>query len=237
MQTSDGGPSTAVHSAANQLGAQMAHQQTAYVQWVGRMETILLSDYGKLSTVGTAVGSDLTWAWQPSTTIDSITALEAGARASAYSALIPVAYGGYNLKPGTTLTGSNDTSSYICDQPNYYNPHDKPFAPVLAQNQFHAATSFSTGGQQTDQAWVIASLPEWSTHSAQVITPTASLTDNIYGPQSTGSSGAYQYEPSWWRSTFNPPGHVTCNQYNSELDVNTLWSNHYPPPSIPPPLP
>ena len=55
MQTSDGGPSTAVHSAANQLGAQMAHQQTAYVQWVGRMETILLSDYGKLSTVGTAV--------------------------------------------------------------------------------------------------------------------------------------------------------------------------------------
>ena len=82
---------------------------------------------------------------------------------------------------------------------------------------------------------MIASLPEWSTHSAQVITPTASLTDNIYGPQSTGSSGAYQYEPSWWRSTFNPPGHVTCNQYNSELDVNTLWSNHYPPPSIPPP--
>ncbi len=87
---SNGGPAAEVTSTSENLAAQMAQQQGAYGQWVGQMEKILLYDYGKLSAVGTAIGNDPTWTWQPTTTADPVTALVANATASAYSALIPV---------------------------------------------------------------------------------------------------------------------------------------------------
>lgn len=239
MQTPGGGPADAVKTAANQLAAQMDDQQKAYLEWVYRMETILLADSGRLSAVGTAVGSDLSWAWQPGTTIDAITALDGGTRAAAYTALVPVAWGGYNLKPGANLTASNDVTSYICDEPANYPAHRTPFAGAPTENQFQAATSFSGSGTQTNQVWTFANLdPPWGTfNDAWASLPSTSITDKIYGKQSTGPDGAYQYGPSWWRATYNPPGHVTCQRGESSMDVNQVWSQHYPPPQIPQPLP
>ena len=45
--------------------------------------------------------------------------------------------------------------------------------------------------------------------------PTTQLTDDIYGPDSTGPDGARQYGPDWWRTTYNPPNGVQCNPPNS----------------------
>jgi hypothetical protein len=69
---------------------------------------------------------------------------------------------------------------------------------------------------------------------------TTSLTDDIYGDASTDPTvGAYQYEASWWRSTYNPPSHATCNQLPIP-DKDTAprpFSTAWPPPTVTPPLP
>jgi hypothetical protein len=231
-----GGPADSVTATADQLSDQMYHQQTAYLEWVNQAEDILVSDYGKLSAVGTAVGSDPSWDWTSSTTNTVITALDAGTRAAAYSALLPIAWGGWNLKPGDDLSGSNDVNSYICDEPNVYPQHTEPFAGALPQNQFHAATSF-TSGTEVDQVWLFADLGTWSVNGAPTTMPGGSLTDNIYGAASTGPEGAFQYQASWWRSTYNPPGLVTCQEGHDSMNVQVPWSLNYPPPSITPPLP
>jgi hypothetical protein len=59
--------------------------------------------------------------------------------------------------------------------------------------------------------------------------PTTSLTDNIYGPGSTGDEGAFEYGPAWWRRTYNPPGGVMCNPPHD----GTPWDA----PTIAPPPP
>jgi hypothetical protein len=235
-----GGPADSVTSTASQLSDQMYQQQTAYLEWVNQAEDILVSDYGKLSAVGTAVGSDPSWDWTSSTTNTVITALDAGTRAAAYSALLPIAWGGYNLKPGTNeqSSGSNDVATYICDEPSDYPAHYYPFAPAVPQNQFHAATSITSSGQETDQVWTFAKLVTWYYFSAaDASLPSTSLTDKIYGPQSTGSDGAFQYGPTWWRDTYNPPGHVTCQYVTGSTNVKDTISQNYPPPDITPPLP
>jgi hypothetical protein len=166
-----------------------------------------------------------------------VAALNAGARASAYSALLPVAWHGYDLKPGFNQTDSNDVTTLVCDEPANYPSHRTPFASALPANQFHAATGFTSSGQRSE-VWLFANTEPWTTGiDAWADMPTSSLTDNIYGPTSTGGAGAFQYGPAWWRSTYNPPGHATCGKGSGSLDVNQVWSQNYPPPNIAPPLP
>ena len=92
-------------------------------------ETIVPYDYGKLSAVGNAVGNDPAWTWQPTTTSQAITALQANATASAYSALIPVQWSGYNLTPDFVFqNSSNDVTTLSC-------------APPYQNYAFHSALS------------------------------------------------------------------------------------------------
>jgi hypothetical protein len=63
--------------------------------------------------------------------------------------------------------------------------------------------------------------------------PTTSLTDDIYGPGSTGADGAFQYGPNWWRTTYNRPGGVVC-WYQGE---GSGISGRSPIANIPSPLP
>ena len=66
---SSGAPADKVTTSAENLAGQMAQLQTAYIQWIGQMETTMLYDYGKLPAVGNAVGNDPAWTWQPTTTL------------------------------------------------------------------------------------------------------------------------------------------------------------------------
>ena len=223
---SNGGPADAVTTTAENLAAQMAQQQAAYAQWIGQMEAILVYDYGKLSAVGTAIGNDPAWSWLPTTTPQAITALQANATASAYSALTPVAWSGQNLTPDFfSQTSSNNVATLGCAPPD--NNHS--FIAALSQNQFHATTSIAGNGGAVDQVWTFANLnSHWSladfngTRGATL--PAKSLTDYIYGPYATGHSqsgtfyyGAYQYAPVWWRDTFNPPGFVLCTSMSNQV--------------------
>ena len=226
---SSGAPADKVTTSAENLAGQMAQQQTAYIQWIGQMETTMLYDYGKLSAVGNAVGNDPAWTWQPTTTSQAITALQANATASAYSALTPVQWSGYNLTPDfVTQTSSNDVTTLSCAPP--YQNHS--FISALSQNQFHATTSMTGNGGAVDQVWTFAeplNLGVWSldnfygTRSATL--PNTSLTDYIYGQYATGHEqqngtydyGAYQNAPEWWRDTYNPPGFVQCNAQGNSL--------------------
>jgi hypothetical protein len=237
---SKGGPADAVTTTAQLLAHKLADQQTAYIQWINQMEEILLYDYGKLQAVGTAVGSNPAWHWTPRTNTDSITALQAGTRASAYSALLPVAWQGYNLKPDMkSQFFSNDVRTLKCNPGNTVNNY--PFANALPQNQFHAITTLAGDGGRVDQSWVLAklNLGDWAPASLVVRRaqlPTTSLTDKIYGTQAAGPNGAFQYEPVWWRDTYNPPSHTICSAWNgsaSGLDPSTAFA----PPNIvaPPP--
>jgi hypothetical protein len=101
MQTDDGGTADSVDvDAPDELAAQLAQQQSAAVEGIDRMETILLSDYGRLAAVGIAAGgADPSWAWTPDTTIDGIHALNAGTRAASYTTLIPEIYRATDLEP------------------------------------------------------------------------------------------------------------------------------------------
>ena len=237
---SKGGPADTVTATAEKLAEEMAKQQKAYTQWVDQMEGILLSDYGKLSAVGKAMVTPQ-WEWIAGvTTSKAITALDADATASAYSALLPKEWPVYNLKPdGTTQQFSNNVTTLKCNPGNTVNNY--PFASAKPENQFvppqGALTSINGDGGWVGQAWVFAKLnlaiwqnPYPNPRTAQL--PPTSLTDKIYGPQSTGEDGAYQYEPVWWRDTYNPPGHTICT-----AALTPAYSTAYPPPNIAPPPP
>ena len=230
---SNGGRADAVSTTAANLEDAMAHQQLAFTQWVLQMEQILLYDYGKLQAVGTNVGNDPAWDWPIEATKEAINALQAGTRASAYSALLPVAWSGYNLKPDfKSEQTSDDVKTLDCGNSNGSSAYPFAGAGNLPQNQFHAITTLASDAGAVNQVWTFANLDlnQWSpagkanTHTAQL--PTSALTDNIYGPQATGSNGAFQFAPVWWRDTYNPPGHTACGTFGS-----TAWA----PPSITPP--
>ncbi|MFL5859916.1 MAG: hypothetical protein ACJ780_03930 [Solirubrobacteraceae bacterium] len=225
-----GTANTVTADAPDDLSAQLADQQTAAVEGIDRLEAILLTDYGKLSAVGTkAGGGDPSWAWTADTTLDTITALNASTRGASYTSLIPEIYEATDLAPDpdtdSTWATTNDVTKYAC------NNDDHPFAPALPQNQFHAISRFSptTPANVTttnvSDVWVLAN----NVNSSSIQFPTSSLTDDIYGPDATGADGADQYAPDWWRTTYNPPGGEQCHPPNPGA-----W---WPAPAITPPPP
>ncbi len=221
---------TVTADAPDDLSAQLADQQTAAVEGIDRLEGILLTDYGKLSAVGTkAGGGDPSWAWTADTTLDTITALNASTRGASYTSLIPEIYKATSLEPdpntASTWATTNDVTKYACSSNNH------PFAPALPQNQFHAISRFypttpaDANTTNVSDVWVLAN----NVNSSSIQFPTTSLTDDIYGPNATGADGADQYAPNWWRTTYNPPSGEQCHPPNSGA-----W---WPAPAITPPPP
>ena len=259
MQKPGGGPADSVTTAADNLGGQLENQQLAYLEWVNNAQDILLSDYGRLSAVGTAIGGDASWKWTGSTTNDLITALKAGTRASAYSALLPVAWGGYNLKAVTagsqgplpnpanpddvTKFGCSEYYELITEGNNYEGVNTThPFKNALPQNQFHSVNGFNgqTGAVLKEVLTFATAVSGFTDDQYPAATvPGSDLTNDIYGADSTNpQAGAYQYEASWWRSTYNPPSHATCAQLTAPTaGLVRPYSTAWPPPTVTPPLP
>ena len=234
MDTAGGAPDDTVVAAAQNLDDELAYRSVAFTVWTGQMATILLYDYGKLQTVGAALGGDdATWGW-PADTSNMIYGLEGGTRASAYTALVPTTWPGWNLKPdGVSQTSSDDVTQLACDgNVEKSGTNTYPFAGALPDNQYHAATTIDGAGHAVDQVWTFATLSGWSGTGKRIATvPATSLTGSIYGPGSQNvQSGAFQYGPDWWRDTYNPPGHTIC------LSSGFL-SSAFPPPNAGQPLP
>ncbi|WP_417564453.1 hypothetical protein [Microbacterium sp.] len=225
-----------VADSADKLSAQLAMQQSATVEGIDRIETMLVSDYGKLAGVGAkAGGNDPSWMMTSDMTVDAIDALNASTRAQSYTTLIPETWAATDLTPspkGGNESVTNDVTKYRCQNiapdvntggggtPSY------PFKKALPANQFQANSRVESDGSIMTDVWT------FTQHvGSGTVVPNTSLTDKIYGPASRGADGAYQYGPSWWRSTFNPPSGLVCYPPNGVADV---WNT---PPNIPLPLP
>jgi hypothetical protein len=258
-------PANTLTETADNLAIKLQDQVQSYETWVGQMQHIAVYDYGKLREVGLAMLGDPAWAWGTDTRSYAVRALRGNTRASAYSALVPAVWPGYNLKPypGNEYyqAYSNDTATLACDYAGTSkNTHQFPFANATKANQFwwvappargqsppttqqQAITTFATDGGAVDQAWVFAQLNPgtWADHggSARTATPpTTDLTHYIYGADSSNADhGAYQFAPVWWRNTYNPPSHTICWRLPPNSSPENYWSTQYPPPNIPPPPP
>jgi hypothetical protein len=241
FQSPSGGPVDTVTQPAQQLAASMVRQQGATETWIHTMASILVDDYGKLTAVGSGIGAGGEWTWSDNTTVGSIQALSGSTRAAAYTALVPAAWGGYNVKAGIGQPpGAAADVNITCDQPANYPGHYHTFAAANPENVFHAATYMGTSGSVSYEFWTLAQLVDfpWTPNrDAYATMPSTSVTDFIYGKDSTGASGAFAYAPAWWRSTFNAPGHVSCGYGSGSLPVDEVWSQHYEPPVVTPPLP
>ena len=238
MQTKpDGAPADRLSASATDLASSLNDQVISYETWVdSQLVPTLLGDYGKLKTVGTGVGGDPQWDWTGDTTTAVITALRGNTRASAYSALLPHAWQGYDLKvaPFGAAQTSNDVTTYACDwfddgkDDHQYPFHDatpqnqfwwSPLPPALAGTQYQALTNY-TSGARVDEAWTFANLTpaNWSPYNdgsgprtAQLPDAKTDLTHYIYGKDSADpNNGAYEFGPIWWRNTYNPPSHTLC---------------------------
>jgi hypothetical protein len=240
----NGGQLDSVTAAADRLGDAMLNQEKGYLQWTDLAEAILDSTYQQLKAAGTTL-----WGWQRTTTPKMVTALDGSATAAAYSALLPAAYGGYNLKPGPTLSGSDNVSTYTCAENGASGViRREPFNPSQPANRYSALTTL-TNSAATRQVWTFANTSGFRYNQAPSASmPNSTVTDYIYGEHATTAatasngweSGAYQYEPSWWRSTYNPPSHTICNKSNpTPSNPQSDWSTAYgsPPNNITPPLP
>ena len=235
-----GGPLDSVTAAADKLGDEMLNLEKGYLQWTDLAENILDSTYQQLKAAGSTL-----WGWDRTTTPKMVTALDGSATAAAYSALLPAAWGGYNLKPGSTLPGSDDVATYTCAENGASGKiYREPFKPSQPANRYSALTNLNNGAP-TFQVWTFANTSGFRYNQApSAAMPNGTVTDYIYGEHATTAatasngweSGAYQYEPSWWRSTYNPPSHTICNRSNpNPNNPQTDWSTAYgsPPNDIP----
>ena len=111
--------------------------------------------------------------------------------------------------------------------------------PTTFGNNFYSRFQMNTNGSQetsTTEAWSFAGYST-SISNATGPLPATSLTNDIFGSGVDPTNGVIQgaaYPPSWYRSTFNPPGVFTCTRDgagNGAVFVFPLYSP--PPPPIP----
>lgn len=222
----NGDSSDTLEDEVDDLDHQLADQQVSYVEALDQLGAILVSDAGKLQTVGVSVGTDPAWSWTEGSTLsESITALNATSRASSYAALLPPTWGVWNLKGyGQSPPTANDVKTYYCA--GWSSGPVAIWAKALDGNQLHAV--YST---DTTEVWTFSNVYNISNGGfsdspyKNVTVPSKSLTDNLTSTNTL--TGAFQYLPQWLRSTYNPPGGVDCTPIPGYASV--AW----PPPVIP----
>ena len=212
----------------DQLDAQLTLQTTSYLDALGRMEIILVSDAGKLATVGTKVGTDPAWGWTQETLIEAITALNANALSQSYTAILPAAWGLFNLTPDfwTQMT-SNDVTKYECIGQADSSKMHAMWAGAPATNQLHAHSYVDTSNKTyVDEVWTFANVD--TSNDAKFLAdpytatavPSADLTSQLF---SSTTTGGFQYGPQWFRETYNPPGVVMCS--TNKLYASLAWAS------------
>lgn len=152
-----------VHSTAAKVISQLVENQTKTAAQFSKLGEILVSDYGKLKSAGTAAGGT-TW-WNNSSAADVAQNLKMTTERWAYSELLPVAYiawvpvplSGYN-------TGTLTTSNFACWPANTTVTSEnmsefKPFKAEPAGGQLQFASGFTgTPGdvKPTSLLWALA---------------------------------------------------------------------------------
>jgi len=232
-----GSAASTIITAASDLASQLSVQIQAHLNAMLRLETILLSDAGKLQMVGTNLIGNPDWAWQPDTTINVESVLSATTTQTGYSALLPLAWPLWNLKPrydsSLSELHSDDVTQFICrGSSENSDVHPWGAAGNFPGNVFKARTLIAAqefgqpplsppvGGNiyetNNTEAWSFAKIS--GTFSANpgpdTQVPGTTLTTNIFGTGIDPTTNLVQgaaYPPAWYRQTYNPPPLAICN--------------------------
>ena len=225
MQQSEGASNGAgslpaqIQAEANQLAIQLQAQFNAHYDALTNLGAILVSDAGKLQTVGTNTldpSSGWSWTANSDTAGDATNALNATTTSAAYSALLPPTWPLWNLKPDfVTQFSSADVNTFGC---GYDTGDGGPFGVsdlfkgALDGNQFHSVVQMLPGQETSiNEVWSFATFHHNSEDVLVSTLPATSLTNSGATPLfSTGPNGAAAYPPAWYRSTYNPPSLIIC---------------------------
>jgi hypothetical protein len=206
----NGDSADTLHDQVDDLDHQLADEQVSYVEALDQLGAILVTDAGKLQTVGVSASSDPAWSWTTGSSLgESVTALNATSRASSYAALLPPTWGVWDLKGAgqSPTTNANDVKKYQCA--GWSSGPVAIWANAPAGNQLHSV--YST---DTSEVWTFSNLYNLTNGGfndspyKNVTVPSTSLTDNLTSTNTL--TGAFQYLPQWLRATYNPPGGVDC---------------------------
>jgi hypothetical protein len=183
VNDASGAPTNAIDSTVAALGSDLNTAALNTQSALDSLEQSVLSDYGRLSTVGQKVQTDPNWAWTPSTTTSVVTVLSTSAKQSVYSALMPAAYPAWviNPAPGNTVTSS---ASFKCA------------LGTLKTLPASAQWAEAINPLLQDRLWVFLSPIKVGGVSAPPYTlPPATITDPMFKSASSGGIGLY---PPWF---------------------------------------
>jgi hypothetical protein len=200
---------------ANQVAGQLNNQTKAYLLTLTTvLQPILVGDYGKLSSFGQRVDSNL-WTWDDTVSRAAVSGITATTTQAVYSGLLPVAWPLVELKPDLiTQFQSADVTTFICYHPapetGVVSHVNDPFGHEEAYNQFASLFQLTiVGSKETSnyEAWTWANYDVNSQYTERPLDST--FHDDLFF-SAADAAGAGAYPAAWFRSTYNPPDFVRC---------------------------
>lgn len=211
----------AVDVKSDELSTELADNYVVSMLNLDAIKGIILSDHGKLSTVGAAATSDPRWEWRtktptiPGSTDLAVEAITGTATQWAYGSLMPVAYDSWRLKDkdyvGEAVT---DARYYQCE---WKGSPDRSHVNQIFRNSPSDGSgqfSFNTGGSGFPanphrRVWV------WGNDASNGFywyrpfhVPSQSLTDSMFS-----RSGVGLIQPWFWTQNFRPKSVVSAASY------------------------
>jgi hypothetical protein len=203
-----------IQTTVDQLGDELAHRYVEIQSAFDHIGDVLVSDYGKLSTVDARAPKE--WAFDTQARDLALVHLENAARQLAYSALMPLAYPYvYELRASEINPSLSSASAYRCAQqfPNF--DDGRPFAHTPGTATFQAIVGVDHDGKYERNIYVLSGVPvdAWIFGEHEIITgiesgystdeppfigssrwvPPASLLDPLFLPvQAGGTVGLYR---------------------------------------------
>jgi hypothetical protein len=187
----------AVQDKANELAGDLVDRIQNTENNLGQLYNVIVSDYGKLETVGNNASN--IWAWNSGDQTDATNGLTLGADGTFYQKLMPAAYHMWDF-------GSSTGGSYTCGKGGE-NGIQTPFPHMPSSDYFGFITGFKTGSDgQPSPLLDYRGMAQWSFNSE----PPSSLTGPMFEPYST-TNGSVGLNPEWFLSqNFTNSGSYTC---------------------------
>ncbi len=213
-----GNPKAVLRGQIQQIEKQLATSQEGYLDSLDRLAGILVSDYGKLHTVGVATGTDDAWSWQEGSSLqDSYTAINASTIAQSYASMLPLAWPVWDLRPDyQTQMSSADLSTFKCVD-------NIIWGDALPGNVMPAAEGTNQSGVIWENwAFSVINTNQFNDgNPAPAVTQpsvdlTAQLTSVNSGPI---DGGGFQDKAQWIRRTYNPPARVECGYIPGDVGL------------------
>jgi hypothetical protein len=186
----------AVQDKSSELAADLVDRIQNTVDNLDQLRDVIVSDYGKLKTVGSNAGN--IWAWNDTAQQDTINTLTLGADATFYENLMPAAYDLWDF-------GSSTGGQYTCGKGGD-NGIQTPFPHMPGSDYFGFITGFNTGSNGQPAPVVDYRGMAQSSFNSE---PPSSLTTPMFEPTST--AGGIGMNPEWFLlRNFKDSGAYTC---------------------------